>query len=268
MIAARAAAAIGERLAGVQALRGGDLSELRRLVFEGGGTAVLKTGRTAPAEAAMLVALAEAGAPVPAVLATGADFLLMSDLGRDDGLSEAWPDLARVLRQLYAVRGPDYGWPQDHAFGPVPILNAPSDDWPRFWADRRLRPFLPHLPADLARRIEALADRLPQWLPTRPPAALLHGDLWTGNVMAQGRRVAGLIDPACYWGHAEVDLAMLCLFATPPPAFWSALHADHPPEPGIETRRPLYQLWPALVHLRLFGAGYRGLVERCLSPFA
>lgn len=80
--------------------------------------------------------------------------------------------------------------------------------------------------------------------------------------MARGDRVSGLIDPACYHGHAEVDLAMLALFGRPGPAFHDNYGAL---EPGAEDRLPVYQLWPALVHLRLFGAGYRGLVERCLN---
>ena len=93
-------------------------------------------------------------------------------------------------------------------------------------------------------------------------AAVLHGDLWSGNVVACDGRLRGLIDPACYHGHAEVDLAMLCLFSRPDTTFWDAYGTL---EPGIEDRRALYQLWPALVHLRLFGSGYRGLVERLLA---
>ena len=74
-----------------------------------------------------------------------------------------------------------------------------------------------------------------------------------------------LIDPACYHGHAEVDLAMLSLFGTPGPMFRETYG---PSEPGLEARRPVYQLWPALVHLRLFGSGYQGLVERLLDAVA
>lgn len=156
--------------------------------------------------------------------------------------------------------GAVYGWAVDHAFGPVAIPNGWAEDWPAFWAARRLLPCCPHIPADLARRVEALCARLPDLIPARPAPALLHGDLWAGNVLARGGRVTGLIDPACYHGHGEVDLAMLALFGRPAPAF----HAAYGPEPGHDARRPLYQLWPALVHLRLFGAGYRGLMERCL----
>ena len=71
-----------------------------------------------------------------------------------------------------------------------------------------------------------------------------------------------MIDPACYHGDGEVDLAMLELFGAPPEAFWSGYGGT---EPGRAERRPIYQLFPALVHLRLFGANYRGMVSGLLD---
>ncbi len=262
----RAAALLGAEVAEARPLHGGDLSEVVRLRLADGRSAVAKsvarTGPTARAEAEMLEAIAAAGAPAPAVLAVDDDVLVMEDLGDETGLSDAWGALGAALATLHADTGDAYGWPRDHAFGPVAIPNAPADSWPDFWAERRLLPAVPHLPAPLSRRVEMLAARLPDLLPERPPAALLHGDLWTGNVMARGTRLLGLIDPACYRGHAEVDLAMLHLFGQPGPAFRDAYG---PPEPGEQARRPVYTLWPALVHLRLFGSSYRGLVEGCLD---
>ena len=258
----RAARLLGAPLRHAERLHGGDLSTVLRLVTQDGTRAVVKAGASARAEAEMLAAIAGRGVPAPRVLAVADDLLVMEDLGRDEGPGAAWGDLGRVLRLLHAEPGPDYGWHRDHAFGAVPIRNAAAGDWPAFWAERRLAPFLPHLPVPLARRVEALAARLPDLLPRRPPAALLHGDLWVGNVMARDGTVVGLIDPACYHGDAEVDLAMLALFGRPGPAFEERYG---PLAPGHAERRPIYQLWPALVHLRLFGAGYRSLVERCLD---
>jgi fructosamine-3-kinase len=86
--------------------------------------------------------------------------------------------------------------------------------------------------------------------------------LWGGNILVAEGRLAALIDPACYHGDAEVDLAMLTLFDEPPEAFWSAYG---PLEPGWRERRAAYQLFPALLHLRLFGASYGGMVDRLLA---
>jgi fructosamine-3-kinase len=260
-LAARAAALLGAGLAGEERLHGGDLSQVVRVALSDGRSVVAKAAATALAEAGMLRAIAAAGTPAPRVLAADRGILVMQDLGRDEGPSAAWADLGSALRRLHSATGADYGWAEDHGFGPVPIPNAPLPNWPAFWAERRLLACCPALPPALVHRVEALAGRLADLLPSAPPPALLHGDLWTGNVMAREGRVTGLIDPACYHGHAEVDLAMLALFGTPGPAFRDTYGAPHP---GEAARRPLYQLWPALVHLRLFGQGYLGLVERCL----
>lgn len=187
---------------------------------------------------------------------------MIAPLPNSDSLPEAWADLGVNLAPLHAFRGARYGWDGDYAFGPVAIENGWCDDWPAFWAERRLRPALAHIPRDLACRVAALADDLPCRLPTRPEASLLHGDLWSGNVLVEGGRITGLVDPACYYGHAEVDLTMLSLFDRPSAAFVGSYGT---PQAGQERRAPIYALWPALVHLRLFGAGYWPLVERLLT---
>ena len=163
---------------------------------------------------------------------------------------------------LHRTKGERYGWPHNYAFAALPIENGWSDNWPRFWAERRLLVHAGHLPAPLARRIETLAADLANRLPAFPAPSLLHGDMWGGNVLVEGNRVSGLIDPACTYGHSEVDLAMLTLFDHPSAAFYDAYGKL---EPGHEERLTIYKLWPALVHFRLFGSGYRSMVEHILS---
>ena len=264
-VAERVAALLGQSVTGALPLHGGDLSEVVRVRLASGGSVVAKLGPLVEIEAEMLAAVAQTGAPAPQVRAAISGLIVMEDLAEDTGLAGAWADLGRVLRRLHGDVGRHYGWPVDYAFGPVAIENAEMDRWPAFWAERRLRVHLPFVPSDLARRVAALADRLEAHLPPDPPAALLHGDLWVGNVMARNGRVTGLIDPACYRGDPEVDLAMLALFGQPGAEFG---HTYGALAPGWQARRQIYQLWPALVHFRLFGDGYRGLVDRCLDGFA
>lgn len=255
------AALAGQPVSQLERLHGGDLSDVWRATLNDGTTLVAKTGPRVDTEARMLGALRHAGAPAPCVLGEGDGLVLLEDLPEGPASDAAWAGLGRVLRHLHTTTGPIYGWTEDYAFGPVGIPNAARETWPTFWAENRLMAAPEALPVDIARRVEALAQRLPDLLPTTPPAALLHGDLWSGNVHMSGD-CAYLIDPACYYGDAEVDLAMLALFGAPPRAFDESYGAL---EPGYEQRRPLYQLWPALVHLRLFGAGYRGMVNRLLE---
>ncbi len=261
-IGAAGAALLGGTLRRAGRLPGGDLSEVVHIVLEGGREAVVKGGPAPPVEAAMLRAIAAAGVPAPAVLALDDRLLVLEYLPSDGDPGAASRSLGEALARLHDVTGPRFGWDTNYAFGAVAIENGWLDDWAEFWGERRLIPFLPHVPADLGRRVEVLARDLPDRLPARPRPSLLHGDLWQGNVLAAGGRVTGLIDPACYHGHGEVDLAMLDLFGHPGPAFRDGYG---PSGPGAAERRPIYQLWPALVHLRLFGAGYRGLVERKLA---
>jgi fructosamine-3-kinase len=250
-----AANLLGGQLTGWQPLHGGDLAVVLSLRLTDGRRAVVKSSRGGT-EADMLRAMAKVGAPVPEVLAVDDHVLVMSL--EDAGGALSWQRLGEAVGRLHSGQGLNSGWHSDYAFGPVAIANGWSDSWPQFWAERRLLPFLPHLPVEMAKRIEALADRLADRLPDAAQS-LLHGDLWSGNVLS-GHDQVTLIDPACYYGDGEVDLAMLALFDHPTIDFYDAYGAHPDPE-----RQAIYSLWPALVHVRLFGDGYLRMVEHCLE---
>ncbi|HMI18863.1 MAG TPA: fructosamine kinase family protein [Sphingomonas sp.] len=256
-----AARLLGQPVARTRRLSGGDLSAVFYLTLADGSACIAKQADTALAEADMLRAIAATGAPAPNILAANDAWLIMEEIAHDGRLESAWPDLARMLGLLHAADGGRYGWPADHGFGPVRIENAWSENWPDFWSNRRLRCHLPYIGRALGQRIERLADRLSDLLPPQPRAALLHGDLWGGNILVAGGRVSALIDPACYHGDREVDAAMLTLFDRPPPAFFEALNLEQ----GWRERQPVYRLWPLLVHLRLFGDSYGDSVGAALS---
>lgn len=245
-------------------LHGGDLSMVERVELASGEEVVAKRAPLVAREARMLEAMAQSGARTPRVLGVHGEVLLMEALGEVAPSHEGWLSLAETLSHLHGVNtavAGDYGWAEDYAFGPVKIDNRLSDDWVTFWAQRRLLAGLGDLPADLARRLERLAGRLGEFIPKRPAPALLHGDLWAGNLLFT-KAGCFLIDPACYRGHDEVDLAMLELFGGA-----NRVLADRLGWPGAgwPGRRAVYQLWPVLVHLRLFGASYRGMVEARLA---
>lgn len=259
-LASAAAALLGGDVAHAHSLGGGCLEQVTLVTLRDGRRAVVKGGPAPRVEAAMLDALRDAGVPAPRVLAVDDALLVMEERPRRGVPGDAWADLGRVLSVLHGTEGQSYGWHVDYAYGPVALPNASTDDWPTFWAERRLLVHLDVLPSDLARRIATLAAELPARLPSTPHPSLLHGDLWGGNVLVDAGRVSALIDPACYYGHGEVDLAMLTLFDRPGERFFGA----YQPQPDWRDRRPIYQLWPAIVHLMLFGGGYRAMVDRLL----
>lgn len=247
----------------LERLAGGDLSEVLLVPGRGGRNLVAKGGAQIVTEAQMLRALATAGVPVPAVEAEFAEVLLLEHVPNDRAFTpRAWADIAQQVRAMHAFAGEQYGWPVDYALGSVLLDNEQTRDWPTFWTEKRLRAPAQLLDLPWRKRIDVLTARLSELLPPAPSPVLLHGDLWGGNLLVREGKLAAFIDPACYYGDAEVDLAMLCLFDTPDEAFWEAYG---PLELGWVERRPIYQLFPAIVHMRLFGDAYGSLLDRLLA---
>jgi len=279
------ARALGTRASGAERLSGGCVGDVFLARFDGPPHRCVVKLDASPSpglaiEGRMLDYLAEHSTlPCPRVLhctdgMLGMEFIETSGSLSAEGESEA----ARLLADLHAIEPEDkptrYGLGFDTLIGGLHQPNAWSAGWPEFFADRRLREMARQAHeagrlsgADRA-RIDALAARLDGLLPARPPSSLVHGDAWGGNVLCAGGRIAAFIDPAIYYGHAEVELAFITMFSTFGRRFFDAYDGLRPIEPGFwEERRELYNLYPLLVHARLFGGGYVGSVRRILDRF-
>lgn len=217
------------------------------------------------AEAEGLAALAAAGVPVPQVSFVGErGGEAMIEMERLDlGAQPDWPALGRMLAALHRHTAVRYGWETDNWIGLAPQANGWRADWSAFWFEQRLAPQAARArAAGFEFDLQALRGLLADY---RPPASLLHGDLWHGNV---GFTPAGpvLFDPAVYYGDRETDLAMTELFGGFPSAFYAAYDAAWPRDSGYAQRRDLYNLYHVLNHLNLFGSGYlrqaQGLVTQ------
>ncbi len=177
-------------------------------------------------------------------------------------------ELGRGLAHVHAAGAPAFGAPPPGAplaglrLGAVELAPATAADWPSFYGRHRLAPLVRAardrgaLDSGGAGAIERAIERLPELAGPPEPPARLHGDLWSGNVLADAGGRPYLIDPAAYGGHREVDLAMLRLFGAPSPRTLAAYEEVHPLAPGHERRVPLWQLFPLLVHAVLFGGSY------------
>jgi fructosamine-3-kinase len=241
-------------------LTGGDVARAWRATLVDGRRVVVKaTPYDAHLEAEGLDALRAAGAPVPAVLGVDDDVLVLEEVTGPP----AWEGLGAALATVHTAVGPAFGWHRDNVIGPLPQANGWLPTSGAFVAERRIRPHLGALPAAVARRLAAACDGpLVELLDEHVPSpSLVHGDLWTGNVV-DGRWV---IDPAVHHADPETDLAMLTLFGSPPAEFWSGYRSVSPAVDGWQRRRPLLQLPPLLVHVRSFGASYVPAVVRALD---
>ncbi len=164
-----------------------------------------------------------------------------------------------------------YGFSQDNFIGARSQKNTPSSSWVSFFREQRLAPQFKtadswFTPADRA-KISKLLDNLDRFLIEPEQPSLLHGDLWSGNVMCGSDGKAMLIDPACYIGHRETDLAMTQLFGGFPESFYQAYKEAFPLQDGYEERRDLYNLYQLLNHLNLFGPTYLEPVLSIVSEY-
>jgi len=201
----------------------------------------------------------------PAVIAHGEDhddsYLLLEHIPGGLRTPAFWTAFGTGLAHLHRHTAEHFGLERSNYIGSLVQRNTPADTWPGFFIHTRLEPLVKQardrrrLEAGTALRFERLYARLENLFPPEPPA-LLHGDLWSGNFLCDtdGRPV--LIDPAVYYGHREMDLAMARLFGGFERAFFEAYHAHHPLESGWAERVDLCTLYPLLVHTLLFGGTY------------
>ncbi|HWE57696.1 MAG TPA: fructosamine kinase family protein [Acidimicrobiales bacterium] len=268
---------LGESVSSMHPLRGGDVAEAYRVMLAGGRTLFAKTHRRPPpgfftTEANGLAWLRAAEAlPVPAVLAVsdGADgagpWLVLDWINESPGAAPDDAAFGRALAALHQVGAPSFGREDRRPTGSRGLPNQPCPTWTEFYATQRLMPLAAllrntrHLGDDgarLAAGLETVAERISELAGPAEPPARLHGDLWAGNRLVDTGGRSWLIDPACFGGHREFDLAMMRLFGGFGPQAFVSYSEVAPLAAGWEARIPLHQMAPLAVHAVKFGGGY------------
>ncbi|GHE41322.1 fructosamine kinase [Streptomyces longispororuber] len=267
------ARAVASRLTGLRATAERPLAgTLGEVVLDGGAVVVVKRADTpgaARAEAAGMRWLAATGTVrVPAVRGREGPWLVTDRVASGRPSAEAATRFGRDLAALHACGAPAFGapppdGPEDAFIGSAPLRNVRGDDWPGWYAEHRVLPYLRQAVDDgslhhaEAAVVERVCARLPELAGPAQPPARLHGDLWNGNVLWDPEGHAWLIDPAAHGGHRETDLAMLQLFGCPHlERVLDGYRQRAPLADGWRERVSLHQLFPLLVHTVLFGRGY------------
>lgn len=279
----RIESALGARLQQSERLAGGCVADVRLATLADGRRVVVKAGGPGSKldiEGRMLRYLAEhSSLPVPEVFIDDDDLLVMAYIEHGGGLErEGERHAAELLAALHDTSPTDagevqdaYGLGFDTLIGGLPQPNGWDGSWASFFGNRRLVEMAEQAARagrcdrTLVARVEALCGKLDELIGEASTPGLIHGDVWSGNVLAGNGRVAGLIDPAIYFADPEVELAFITLFSTFGRVFFERYAELRPIRPGFfEGRRDLYNLFPLLVHTRLFGGGYLQSVERTL----
>lgn len=274
------AAAAGAAVSHVGPLSGGCVGDVWQVTLADGRRLAAKTAGpdgTLDIEGYMLDYLARTGAvPVPHVIHAAPELLVMSWIETSGPLTAtAQEHAADLLATLHGNAADAYGHERDTLIGPLLQPNSWNGSWTAFFRDQRLlymgRKTLDNgtLGKDTYSRLETFCSRkLDTYIEDSGPPALIHGDMWGGNVLCRDGRIAAFVDPAIYHADPEIELAFPTLFGTYGDAFFGRYNEHRPIRPGFfEARRDIYNLYPLLVHTHLFGGHYAAQVDATLRRF-
>jgi fructosamine-3-kinase len=278
-------AVLGSPVRSAWVVRGGDVAQAFGYDLDDDRRVFAKTHPDPPpgfftTEANGLRWLADAGAvPVPEVLAvsdgdaSAPPFLALEWIEVGDPRSSTEAEFGRALARLHQATPASFGREDRRPTGSRGLPNEPTGTWAEFYGAQRLLPLArlardgAALPSHAIAALERLADpqRLARFGAADEPPARLHGDLWAGNRVVDGRGQSWLIDPAAHGGHREFDLAMMRLFGGFGDDAFTAYAEVHALADGWPDRVPLHQIAPLVVHAVKFGGGYVGAAEAAIA---
>jgi len=197
----------------------------------------------------------------------GSVYLVSEYVHQAPYIEEFQRTLGEQVAELHTHSASQFGLDWDNYIGSLPQSNTWHSRWSDFFITERLRPqvkrgydtgYLTKTDVDQFEKMFRMIDHI---FPPEQPA-LIHGDLWSGNVLATYEGMPALIDPAVYYGHREIELAFTRLFGGFSEWFYQGYSSVLRIPDGFEERIPVYNLYPQLVHLNLFeGMFYPTIME-------
>ena len=200
---------------------------------------------------------------IPKIFSIGSfrklDYLILEYI--KPGKAINWEKFGENLANLHQLSNNKFGLGYDNYIGSINQINTYENNWLNFYTNHRIIHLMivarnkNLLNYQDCRKIESMCGSFKDFIPFTLPS-LLHGDLWSGNIICSENGSPVLIDPAVYFGHPEIDWAMLDLFGNYPQYSFEIYNEINPLEKGFEERKSIHQLYPLLVHLVLFGRSY------------
>jgi len=199
-------------------------------------------------------------------------FLVLNYIESGHKSRSFWDDFAKNLTALHKNTSEKFGLDHDNYIGSLKQFNYWENTWTEFFRVQRLEIQIKMardsslLDRSIVSAFERFYNRLDDIFPNEQ-SALVHGDLWSGNFMVGENGEPIILDPAVYYGHREMDLAMSQLFGGHPNEFYNSYNKYFPLEKGWQKRMDYCNLYPLLVHVNLFGGGYVASVKSIVSRF-
>ena len=229
------------------------------------------------AEAEGLKRIRKTGAiAVPDVIAhgkAGREIFLILDWINSAGRDNSQYLLEQQLAKMYTHKAENFGLDHDNYIGSLGQKNQWNISWYEFFVTRRLEPQLKLavdknlISSPVKDGIITMLTKLQTLFPPEPPS-LVHGDLWSGNYIIDTLGTPFLIDPAVYFGNREMDIAMSTLFGGFTADFFQGYNDEFPLQSGWQDRLDIWNLYPLLIHLNLFGAAYLASINATLKKFS
>lgn len=200
------------------------------------------------------------------------DYLCLEFIDSGIGSHDSWENLGKGLALLHKNTNDGFGLDYDNYIGTLRQSNHRIKDWVQFFIYERLEPLIKmgvnrgYIEGSIISKFNSLFSKLNELLPVEQPA-LLHGDLWSGNFLFSNHSVPVLFDPAIYYGHREAEIAFTKLFGGFQHRFYQSYNEAYPLQIGHEERVDLFNLYPLLVHVNLFGSSYMSGIKQTLSRF-
>ena len=193
----------------------------------------------------------------------GLSFLVLEWIDSQSPSKHFEADLGCRLASLHRLgEAEQYGFAQQNFIGTTMQPNGWHADWLEFWKTSRMGVQLTLARENgygdqaFSRLGDRLMVRMDSMLSDSLRPSLIHGDLWSGNFLADEKGFPVLLDPAAYYADREAEFGMLTLFGGLSDSFYDAYREAWPLAAGAEERIEIYRLYHLLNHLNLFGATY------------